>query len=131
MGAPTVRGVRRPKAGRDAPKRKTDRLQQSKLDAARRVLGTATETETIERALDLVVFGERWQLEPRARVDATGTTWLARWTGSRRGRRCRSSLLIRTCAPLPRDAVLDRIARARQASDWLAFQIRPSLEEMP
>jgi hypothetical protein len=29
------------------------------LDAARRVLGTTTETETIERALDLVVFGER------------------------------------------------------------------------
>jgi hypothetical protein len=34
-------------------------VPQSKLDAARRVLGTTTETETIERALDLVVFGGR------------------------------------------------------------------------
>jgi hypothetical protein len=59
MSAPAVRPVRRPKARQDAPKRKNFRLQQSKLDAARRVLGTATETETIERALDLVVFGER------------------------------------------------------------------------
>jgi hypothetical protein len=59
MGTPAVRRVRRPKARQDAPKRKNFRLQQSKLDAARRVLGTTTETETIERALDLVVFGER------------------------------------------------------------------------
>jgi hypothetical protein len=40
-------------------RRKNYRLHQSKLDAARRVLGTKTETETIERALDLVAFGER------------------------------------------------------------------------
>jgi len=40
-------------------RRKNYRLPQSKLDAARRVLGTKTETETIERALDLVAFGER------------------------------------------------------------------------
>lgn len=59
MGTPTARRVRRPKARRDAPKRKNYRLQQSKLDAARRVLGTTTETETIECALALVVFGER------------------------------------------------------------------------
>ncbi|MBI2072530.1 MAG: hypothetical protein HYT81_05755 [Gemmatimonadetes bacterium] len=43
----------------EAPKRKNYRLPQSKLDAARRLLGTKTETETIERALDLVAFGER------------------------------------------------------------------------
>jgi hypothetical protein len=43
----------------EAPKRKNYRLHQSKLDAARRALGTRTETETIERALDLVAFGER------------------------------------------------------------------------
>jgi hypothetical protein len=42
-----------------ALKRKNYRLPQSKLDAARRVLGTRTETETIELALDLVAFGER------------------------------------------------------------------------
>jgi hypothetical protein len=59
MATPTIRRVRRPNARHDAPKRKNYRLRQSKLDAARRVLGTTTETETIERALDLVVFGER------------------------------------------------------------------------
>jgi hypothetical protein len=46
--------------------RKNYRLHQSKIDRARRILGTATETETIERALDLVAFGE----ELRAGVDA-------------------------------------------------------------
>lgn len=59
MGTPTTRRVRRPKIRQDARKRKNYRLQQSTLDAARRVLGTTTETETIERALELVVFGER------------------------------------------------------------------------
>jgi hypothetical protein len=39
--------------------RKNFRLPQSKLDAAQRVLGTRTETETVERALELVAFGER------------------------------------------------------------------------
>lgn len=43
----------------EAPKRKNFRLHQSKLDTAQRLLGTKTETETIERALDLVAFGER------------------------------------------------------------------------
>lgn len=59
MGTSTARRVRRRKARQDPRKRKNYRLQQSKLDAARRVLGTTTETETIERALELVVFGER------------------------------------------------------------------------
>jgi hypothetical protein len=59
MGGLTLRRARRRKGRQDVPKRKNYRLQQSKLDAARRVLGTATETETIDRALDLVVFGER------------------------------------------------------------------------
>ena len=35
---------------------RTYRLPLSKLDAAQRALGAATATETIERALDLVVF---------------------------------------------------------------------------
>lgn len=58
----------------EAPKRKNYRLLQSKLDAAKKVLGTKTETETIEHALDLVAFGERLGLEteraprPRART---------------------------------------------------------------
>ncbi len=59
MTTPELRRVRRPKARQEATKCKSYRLQQSKPDAARRVLGTDTETETIERALDLVVFGER------------------------------------------------------------------------
>jgi hypothetical protein len=52
--------------GEETTARKNYRLHQSKIDRARRILGTATETETIERALDLVAFGE----ELRAGVDA-------------------------------------------------------------
>lgn len=40
----------------EAPKKKNLRLHQSKIDEAKEILGTATETETIEVALDLVVF---------------------------------------------------------------------------
>ena len=40
----------------EAPKKKNLRLHQSKIDQAKEILGTATETETIEAALDLVVF---------------------------------------------------------------------------
>jgi hypothetical protein len=36
--------------------RKNLRLNQAKLDRARRILGTQTETETVEQALDLVAF---------------------------------------------------------------------------
>jgi hypothetical protein len=36
--------------------RKNLRLTQAKIDKAKRILGTATETATIEEALDLVVF---------------------------------------------------------------------------
>jgi len=59
MSIRTIRGARRSRTRSDTRSRKNYRLPQSKLDAARRVLGTKTETETIERALDLVVFGER------------------------------------------------------------------------
>lgn len=38
---------------------RTYRLPLSKLSAAKRALGAATATETIERALDLVVFQRR------------------------------------------------------------------------
>lgn len=37
-------------------RRKNLRLDQRKLTAARRALGARTETETVERALDLVLF---------------------------------------------------------------------------
>ncbi|MGI9188711.1 MAG: hypothetical protein ACR2F9_01095 [Longimicrobiaceae bacterium] len=39
--------------------RKNFRLSQSKIDAAKKILGTKTETETVEMALDLVTFGEQ------------------------------------------------------------------------
>ena len=55
----SARRTARQRARDETPKRKNYRLHQAKLDAARKVLGTATETETIERALDLVAFGER------------------------------------------------------------------------
>ncbi len=38
------------------PVRKNLRLTQAKIDRAKKILGTKTETETIEQALDLVAF---------------------------------------------------------------------------
>lgn len=60
--------------GKDAPvrSRKNFRLPQSKLDVARQILGTKTETETIERALDLVAFGERLA---KGTEEARGLPW--------------------------------------------------------
>jgi hypothetical protein len=46
------------KAAGEAPRKKNLRLHQSKIDEAKAILGTATETETIEAALDLVIFRE-------------------------------------------------------------------------
>jgi hypothetical protein len=42
--------------GSEATRKKNLRLHQSKIDRARKILGTRSETETIEAALDLVVF---------------------------------------------------------------------------
>lgn len=39
--------------------RKNFRLPQAKIDRARAILGTATEAETIEQALDLVALGDQ------------------------------------------------------------------------
>jgi hypothetical protein len=58
--------------GKEPLKRKNYRLHQSKLDIAQSVLGTRTETETIERALDLVVMGERLAAGTRR---ARGRVW--------------------------------------------------------
>jgi hypothetical protein len=44
-----------PKRG-ERPTKKNFRLYQSKLDRAKKALGAETETETIEQALDLVIF---------------------------------------------------------------------------
>ena len=48
--------TRRKDTGREQRVSRTYRLPLSKLSAAKRALGAATATETIERALDLVVF---------------------------------------------------------------------------
>jgi hypothetical protein len=56
----------------EAPTRKNFRLRQSKLDAARKALGTDTETETVELALDLAAFGERLAAGTRR---ARGRPW--------------------------------------------------------
>lgn len=40
----------------ESPRKKNIRLHQRKIDEAKAILGTATETETIETALDLVVL---------------------------------------------------------------------------
>jgi hypothetical protein len=40
----------------EAPRKKNYRLRQSKIDRAREILGTKTETETIEQALDMIAF---------------------------------------------------------------------------
>ena len=43
----------------EAPRKKNYRLRQSKIDRAMEILGTRTETETIEQALDLITLRER------------------------------------------------------------------------
>lgn len=49
--------IRRGREGRKVPH--TFRLTADKVAAAQRILGTATATETIETALDMVVFRKR------------------------------------------------------------------------
>ncbi len=51
--------------------RKNLRLTQAKIDEARRILGTKTETETVEMALDLVAFRQELR-EGIRRVAGTG-----------------------------------------------------------
>ncbi len=55
--------------------RKNMRLNQELIDRAKRVLGTRTETETVERALELVAFREEV---------LSGLRWLA-GSGALRG----------------------------------------------
>lgn len=49
--------ISRNRVGRKVPR--TFRLTLDKVDAAQRILGTATATETIETALDMIVFRRR------------------------------------------------------------------------
>ena len=51
--------------------RKNMRLTQAKIDRAKKILGTRTETETVEEALDLVAF-RREVLDGIERIAATG-----------------------------------------------------------
>ena len=58
-------------------RRKTIRIDQQKLDAAKRVLGVSTETAAVDAALDLVVFrGEVFEGLDRMRA---GAAWIAGW----------------------------------------------------
>lgn len=42
----------------EKPKRKNHYLYQSKIDMVKEILGAATETEALDRALDLLIYGE-------------------------------------------------------------------------
>jgi len=46
----------RPAPGSERPRRKNLRLHQSRIDRARKILGTRTDDETIEQALDMIVL---------------------------------------------------------------------------
>jgi hypothetical protein len=61
---------RKPKGGR----RKNVRIDQRKLDLAKKALGTQTETETIEKALDEIVFRQEL-LEGLRRVAGKFPDW--------------------------------------------------------
>ena len=52
-------------------RRKNMRIDQAKLDSARKILGTKTETETVEAALDLVTFRKE-VIEGVRRLAGTG-----------------------------------------------------------
>lgn len=52
--------------------RKNMRLRQDLIDRARKVLGTSTETETVEQALELVTFRKE-VTEGLARVAGSGS----------------------------------------------------------
>lgn len=54
-GSDSVRGLGRPPRGWT---RKNLHIDQRKLDAARKVLGAKTETETVDAALDAIAFRE-------------------------------------------------------------------------
>lgn len=53
-------------APEEKPVRKNHYLYQSKLDLARMILGVRTETDTLDVALDLVIFGEALALGTEA-----------------------------------------------------------------
>jgi hypothetical protein len=52
--------ISKPSRKRSAPRirRKNVNIDQTKLDRVRKLLGTGTETETIDQALDMILFRE-------------------------------------------------------------------------
>jgi hypothetical protein len=73
-GTPAGYGRFRRRTGAEAgarPRRKHLRLDQSKIDRARKILGARTEQETVEQALDMVLAEHRIQKAHR-RVKAVG-----------------------------------------------------------
>jgi Arc/MetJ family transcription regulator len=69
------RPTTRPKRHRSRPAigwvRKNIQIDQRKLDAARAILGTTTETDTVDAALDAIAF-RREAMEGARRVRAAG-----------------------------------------------------------
>lgn len=51
---------------REKPARKNHYLYQSKIDMAKRILGVKTETEALDGALDLLIYGEALALGTEA-----------------------------------------------------------------
>ena len=69
MGTPTAKK----RSSRAKPRRKvarTFRLTEGKVEAAQRILGASTATETIEAALDLVVFRQELATATKAALGA-------------------------------------------------------------
>ena len=56
-GVKEVVGKSAPHHG-EAPARKNHYLYQSKIDLAKKILGAKTETEALDRALDLLIYSE-------------------------------------------------------------------------
>jgi hypothetical protein len=64
--------ARGPERSRRGWTRKNLQIDQRKLDAARAILGTTTEAETVDAALDAIVFG-RQPVNGIRRVRAAGS----------------------------------------------------------
>jgi hypothetical protein len=58
-------------AGAERPVRKNHYLYQSKIDLARGILGVRTETDALDAALDLLIYGESLARGTEAMVDET------------------------------------------------------------
>lgn len=51
-------GSASPRGGDEKPTRKNHYLHQSKIDMAKKILGVKTETEALDGALDMLIYGE-------------------------------------------------------------------------